>query len=418
MSHTRRHLNIDNASSTCRILVFFALLIWCIITSQAQTPAEQFASSGAVNPESCAVAIMDLKTEKIIDSHNIDMPLIPASINKVVTIATLLEKTGINYRYETDVYTTGHISDGILDGNLIIKGSGDPSLGADVDPKGTDILAECVKALKERDITIITGDIIIDETIFPAPAVPPSWQSGDLRHAYGTGCHGFNYKRNASGSASVSDPAAVFISQLRGTLQRNGIELQRLKDVNSGKKHLLFTHKSPTIDEIMRSCIMRSDNLYAEAMLRTLALASNHVGSTERGAELEMKYWNKKHLSTEGVVVVDGSGLSRSDRMTARFMMQVLHYMADNVDFASFFPLAGQEGTLRNFLKGTELDSYIALKTGSMNGIQCYAGYMLDDDYAPTHAIVIMANGFPSSRAAMKDAASKMLLDTFCSKSS
>jgi len=68
---------------------------------------------------------------------------------------------------------------------------------------------------------------------------------------------------------------------------------------------------------------------------------------------------------------------------------------------------------MRNFMKDTPLDSYLALKTGSMNGIKCYAGYLLDDDYAPTHAVVVMVNGFKGSRAAVKKAVGDMLLEIF-----
>ena len=99
--------------------------------------------------------------------------------------------------------------------------------------------------------------------------------------------------------------------------------------------------------------------------------------------------------------------------MTAEFMGDVLSRMSGDAYYASYFPLAGQEGTLKNFLADTPLDSYVALKTGSMKGIQCYAGYKLDDDYAPTHVIVIMINNLKSDRSRMRQAASRMLLDIF-----
>ena len=86
--------------------------------------------------------------------------------------------------------------------------------------------------------------------------------------------------------------------------------------------------------------------------------------------------------------------------------------MSEDVDYVSYFPLAGQEGTLRGFLKGTDLDAYIAMKTGSMSGVQCYAGYKLDDDFAPTHVVVVMANDF-SNRASLRRAVANLLLDIF-----
>lgn len=156
-----------------------------------------------------------------------------------------------------------------------------------------------------------------------------------------------------------------------------------------------------------------SDNLYAESMLRTLAMVEGQSATTINGVELENKLWRGKNLNFNGVNIVDGSGLSRSNRMTATFLTDVLKEMSRNVDYVSFFPLAGQEGTLKSFLKDTELDSYIALKTGSMRGIQCYAGYKLDDDYAPTHVVVIMINNFKCSRSVVRELCEKMLLKTF-----
>ncbi len=114
----------------------------------------------------------------------------------------------------------------------------------------------------------------------------------------------------------------------------------------------------------------------------------------------------------QGVNIVDGSGLSRQNRVTARFMAYVLAERSENPYYASFFPLAGQEGTLRSFLAETPLEGYVALKTGSMKGIQCYAGYKLDDNYAPTHIIVVMMNEM-TNRTAAREGLKKALLTVF-----
>lgn len=408
--------NINQISRHLRLFGLVAVMSLLAATSaisQANDAVARFVNCGAVDPDKCSVFIMDLADGRVIGEHNSKKPLVPASINKVVTIASLLEKSGIGYRYETKVYAGGRISNGVLDGNLIVVGGGDPSLGANVEPKGTDIMGEIVAALRENGIDTIAGNIEIEDRFFSGPATPPSWQSGDLRQTYGTGCHSLNYCRNASGSAAVADPAKVFIARLHKALTDGGIRVGGKAYYPSAKHKMLLNHKSPPIDEIMRSCMMRSDNLYAEAFIRTLGRLNGKEGSTEAGAASEIDFWRRKRLPVGDITVVDGSGLSRSNRMTADFMARVLKYMADNVDFASFFPLAGQEGTLRNFLKGTSLDSYMALKTGSMNGIQCYAGYLLDDNYAPTHVVVVMVNGFRGSRADVKKGVADMLLEIF-----
>ena len=121
-----------------------------------------------------------------------------------------------------------------------------------------------------------------------------------------------------------------------------------------------------------------------------------------------MNYWKSRRIPADSVRIVDGSGLSRSNRLTARFLAQLLRKMATNHYYASFFPLAGHDGTLRKFLAGTRLDGYVALKTGSMNGIQSYAGYKLDDNFEPTHVIVVMVNNM-ADRARARAGIQKML---------
>ena len=187
-----------------------------------------FTSSRAINAPQAAVLIYDLKNDREIASHNLDKPLIPASIMKAVTTATLLEKVGAVYRYVTE---TG----------------------------------DALKALK---VTAIKGRIIVDESRFPGPAINPQWSPGDLPHAYGTGTHGFNFEDNSSGR--------------RWGVTRIQVGGAQIDD--HGRKHLLGEHRSAPVDEIMRSCMMRSDNQFAEAMLRLVGDKYGKTGTVGGGA--------------------------------------------------------------------------------------------------------------------------------------
>lgn len=384
--------------------------------SAAQAAVDIFAASRGVAPESVAVLITDIADGRVLAAHNSAAPLIPASITKAVTIASLLQHSDIDARLHTQLLATGPTRDGTLRGNLIIVGSGDPTLNSTEAPYTPDFIGECVAALRKIGVDSIAGRIIADESIFSGPSTPPSWENADLRHSYGAGCFGINFENNSAGKRSVSNPAGVLQTRLHAALERSGIGLGN-NDFRQGERDLIFDHASAPLDEIMRSCMVRSDNLYAEAMLRHYALAAGRAGATNAGAEAELAYWRGQGADAEGVQLVDGSGLSRSNRLTANFLTDVLLTMCENANYASFFPLAGQEGTLRNFLRDTPLDSYIALKTGSMNGIQCYAGYMLDDDYAPTHTVVIIINDMKGARASVKRAAADMLMRIFAPES-
>ncbi|MDE6578810.1 MAG: D-alanyl-D-alanine carboxypeptidase [Muribaculaceae bacterium] len=397
-------------------LKLIVLLAACFVlqayASDPQAAVDEFVRKSGVRAESLAVKVTDLASGKSLASHNSASPLVPASIMKSVTSAALLEEAGPDFRFHTRVYIDGILDMGILRGNVVVEGSGDPSLYSSVEPYGTDLFKEIAETLHDMGIIQIEGKIIVDESAYPGPSRPASWMKADFSTTYGTGFHALNYRNNTSGNKAVENPSALFIRHLSSSLASSGIPVEN-KEVGIGRRTLILDHLSPPLDEIMRSCMMRSDNLFAESMLRMFGRLRGGSGSAADAASKAMEHWRKSDLPIEGVVIVDGSGLSRSNRVTADFMTAMLKSMSDDATYASCFPLAGQEGTLRRFLVNTPLDSYVAMKTGSMKGIQCYAGYKLDDDYVPTHTIVIIMNDINGSRDVAKKAAERMLLEIF-----
>ena len=402
-------MNIQNRLLNLLVCLLVALPAMAV---SPQDAVDRFVAGPGVDPDRTAVLIRELSTGKTLGAWNETLPLIPASIQKSVTTATLLGMLGKDWRFETDICVDGDVRHGVLDGNLIIVGSGDPTVNSAKQPSSPDIIGEVVSALRKLGIDSIAGGVIVDGEVFAGEPVPSSWLSGDLPHSYGTGVHGFNFQNNASGKRSVADPASVFLSRLKGALRSGGIRMGGVP-VRQGDRKRIFTHRSATLDEIMRSCMMRSDNLYAEALFRTIPVAKKERSTFASAAKIETDYWRKRKTDLDGVEIIDGSGLSRSNRTTARFMSQMLRKMSGDPYYASFFPLAGCEGTLKNLLAGTPLQEYVAMKTGSMSGIQCYAGYMLDEDYAPTHSIVVIVNGMRGSRASVRQGVERMLLSIF-----
>lgn len=383
----------------------------------ASSPLDTFLKSKSIAPGSTAVLIKDLKTGKTLVAHNASRPLLPASIMKTVTIAGLMQEQGPEERFHTKVYSDGPIEGNTIEGDLLIVGGGDPTLGANCEPESADIAEEIIAAFQHKGITNIRGDIRIDESLYDGPACPPSWVAGDLNEAYGTGSHALNFRRNASGSRAVTNPESVFLSYLTNRLRNAGIHISGTTSVGTTGPQdkdatLLADHVSDKYAEVMRSCMMRSDNLFAECLLRAFGIARGRSGSTSASADEMLAYWKKEGVPTQGVTLIDGSGLSRSNRVTADFISGILHTMGDNDEYASFMPLAGQEGTLSDFLKETQLDAYVAMKTGSMKGIQCYAGYKLDEEFGPTHSIVIIMNDI-GPRAGARKAAEQLLLEIF-----
>lgn len=382
------------------------------MTAAAKSPEEALATllkSASLDPDATSIYIHDLDANRNIISHNADVPVVPASVMKCVTTAALQEVMPYTTSLITNVLTEGSVEKGTLRGNLVVLGCGDPSLADGRHTDHPDFIAMIAAALRERGIKTIEGQIVVDDSRFAAPATPDSWEKADLTQAYGTGCHAFNFAANASGKRAVENPAEIFKTRLTEALQTRGITLSTTaQPAAGGKRELLVKYESPVLGQLMQSCMFRSDNLYAEAFMRLFGVKSGTDGGYKSSAQAAASYWKMKGLPTDGITIADGSGLSRSNRLTATFLGNVLNMMMWDPTYVSFFPLVGEEGTVKNFMKSTPLASYLAVKTGSMNGIQSYAGYLLDEDFVPTHTVVIISNNL-KNRSGFRAALSEFL---------
>ncbi|MDE6496794.1 MAG: D-alanyl-D-alanine carboxypeptidase/D-alanyl-D-alanine-endopeptidase [Duncaniella sp.] len=412
-----------------------------------------------------AIYIEDLRFGVPIVAENIDVSLVPASIMKSVTVASALAIGDPEERFVTPVTAVGNISpDGTLDGNIIVTTSGDPSIESSFLDGTHGFCDSIVTAVVNTGITAINGDIVIKEEGFEDDRVPAGWMDEDVAWPYGAGHHGANFRDNRftlrlpsretipyvpdldirivtrgkkqglkatrnrdtetftftgrvprrgySDRLAMPRPAKVMRHEIIEKLRTAGIEVRQSAVKPEKETILLYTHLSPTFREIMRSLMFRSDNMMAEGMLRALRPG----GSRADAVKEELAVWSDAGISLAGINIEDGSGLSRNDRLTARFLADVLKTMTApdySDDYTSLFPRAGYEGTVRNFLAGTHLEWYIALKTGSMRGVQSFAGYKFDEEGRPTHLIIFIVNGFTCNRATLKNAISRLLLEKF-----
>lgn len=374
-------------------LSFLILLLPSLLKAQSTEDAlELLLQSKSIDREKTAIFVWDLESDYPVVAHNSNSAIVPASVMKCVTTAALSRLMPYSERLSTKVFYSGNISGGNLKGNIIIEGTGDPSLSDNRHKGQPDFIESLIGALQSKGISSIEGEIVVSEDRFAGPAVPSSWSSTDLSQSYGTGFHAFNFEGNASGKKAVENPAAIFRRKLTGALADASIEFTETKTKSTNKRTPLLDYKSPPLSELMRSCMFRSDNLYAESFFRIFGVLNGTDGSAAMSPQVAMQHWDALSFPLEGVDIVDGSGLSRANRLTAEFLGSVLRSKAGDPEYLSFFPLVGEEGTVRNFMAGTPLQGRLALKTGSMNGIQSYAGYILDKEYMPTYVVVIMTN--------------------------
>ena len=413
-----RNLNKKSNDISSLRLIWLILLfaIFQIGNAQSADPEKALSnllSSPSLNKNQTAIYIWDLDADYQVVAYREASPIVPASVMKCVSAAELQSCMSPAACITTFVYIDGKVSNGRLAGNIIVVGAGDPSLGDSRHKNQPDFISEIIRALKEKGIQEIEGDIIIEDDLFCGPAAHPSWATSDLSQSYGTGCHAFNFEGNASGKAAVKNPSSVFIRKMKDALKAEGISIDaKSLPSNEKDKKILLGYDSPQLGTLMRSCLHRSDNLYAESFLRLFGINNGTDGSFDGSAVMAMQHWDALNYPVEGIRIVDGSGLSRENRLTAEFLGNVLKNLRNDPDYLTYFPLVGEEGTVRNFMKDTRLKGRMALKTGSMNGIQSYAGYVLDEDYVPTHVVVVMTNDL-KNRENYRAALSKFFLSLF-----
>lgn len=442
------------------IAILLSLLSWCVTTMYADTPCP-LEIPGAENTR-VGLLIYDLRGDSAILAVNADKMFTPASVMKSVTSAAVMMAVEPNTRIATNIVACGKISDGVLNGNLVVQTWGDPTIESRHFSDNKGFAQNIANALADREITKITGRVIIDESSFEEPGIPAGWLDEDVIWPYGCGLYGANFRDNtislsmpsgesnphvpglkvdyvkAKGGLSAKrqrgsktfsfkgtvprkghrdtyanpDPAATMRHEIETTLEKSGITISG-KDVKSGKETIIHSHLSPLVSDILRSLMVRSDNMMAEGMLR---LVSYDFSSRKEAIARERQLLSDAGLDVNGIVIEDGSGLSRNDRLSPRFLVNLYRYMLDlpqGQSYVGLFPRAGHDGTMRNFLKDTDLDGVIAMKTGSMRGIQSYSGFKLDENGIPTHAIAIMVNGFTCGRDVLKKEIQHLLLQTF-----
>ena len=140
-----------------------------------------------------SVLVQNLTTGEIIDSHRADKVVPPASVMKLLTTGAALEILGPGFRFPTIIEYMGTIENGVLRGNLYVRGGCDPSLGW----KGrTAFLDKWVKAVKSAGITRIDGAVIADMTMLDGEAQNPGWLCEDAGNYYAPGIFALNYYGN------------------------------------------------------------------------------------------------------------------------------------------------------------------------------------------------------------------------------
>lgn len=200
-------------------IVLLCLLICLHLLAGAQTPApvKWLLQAPYMRGASFSLVVKDVQEGRTVYSYDTDRLQSPASVLKTVATATALEILGEDYRYPTALEYDGILENGTLEGNLYIKGSGDPSLGSShFAPGQNKFLSTWIAALQKAGIKHITGSVISDESIFDTEGVSIKWLREDMGNYYAPGSYGISIFDNMY-KLSLQTGAAGTRPVLKGT---------------------------------------------------------------------------------------------------------------------------------------------------------------------------------------------------------
>ena len=367
------------------LFIFIVFSLW--IFAMPQAIVQEIQKSGIAKKDVSIYIKEAGNGGKVVASLNAGKTRTPASVIKVLSTYSALLKLGFEYRWPTQFYTTGRLQNGVLKGDLLVKGFGDPTL----DDRDLD---DIVATIRAKGIRKITGNIVIDRSYFK---VGSRDNSGFDKHTYSaynampdammfnervsTVCVTPNkrdvYKKNADGSYKVinklkyvnaackgkyswprvkieknevmptvilkgsiskrcgkcnvkyvlTKPYKSFYYALKEKLRQKGIQARgklKLKKIPKEAK-VLFTHYSDTLENIVSKTAKKSNNLYARHLLLILGAKVYGAPATlQKGRDAISKILHSKGALGYGTLMVDnGSGLSRIAKLTAKNLADV-----------------------------------------------------------------------------------------------
>lgn len=193
--------------------------------------------------------------------------------------------------------------------------------------------------------------------------------------------------------AELPNPALLLAQDFQASLNREGIETggqavdqdmhQRGKATSPVTRTTLHTHYSVPLSEIIREANQQSNNFYTEQIFKSLSLTQFPIATNQRSLDLVRQHWQSKGLDITELFMVDGSGLSPANAVSARFFTELMVYMYQKSeyrqDFIRSLAVAGKAGTLAGFLKNTELEGKLTGKSGTISRVRSYTGYITNN---------------------------------------
>lgn len=455
-------------------LLLFTSRLSAQATQAASAPAalastiDRLIADPAFSRGAWGISIHSLDRHETVYEHDAGKLLMPGSTLKLVTLAAAAERLGWDFAYSTALWRSGTIEGDVLNGDLIVVGTGDPSFD-DWDGAATAQFGSWAARLKADGIHKVNGRIIGDDNLFDDSGLMPGWSWDDIGLSYAAAVSALQFNENTvvltvtSGNAigeaaqveiapayatiqvrnqltttadptgsvtirqvengtavvlggsipkggslvrrlAVANPTLYFANAARTALVAQGIDITgAVVDVDdliappSGPFTVVADFRSPPLRELAKTMMQLSQNLFAESLLRTLGVLVTREGTASAGVAAVRDSLAAWGIPVEDFVIVDGSGLSRYDLLTARAATTVLaHVYADDTlrePYLATLPVAGVSGTLVTRMKGTPAEGNVHAKTGSFGNARAVAGFVRTAD-GEMLAFSIVANNY------------------------
>lgn len=359
-------------------------------TTLAERVAAQVRTSGVAG--STSVVVWDHTAQKILYQRRAFTPVAPASNAKLVTSAAALAQLGPAHRFTTRVAITGYISaSGVLRGDVFLIGGGDPTLSTrsfarrNLDGWGANIDL-LTYAVRGAGIKVVTGRVIADESFLDRQRYVTSWPSR-YRFDEATALGGLTLNQSYLGSclcgASAHQPAAFAATTYRRMLIARGVNVRGGAVIGRTPSYAreIGHVDSPPLSLIVRFMNRHSDNFTAEILLKDLGriAAGPGRGSTATGAFVATRALQNIGVRTTSLRIADGSGLSAANRVTGRFISDLLNIGTQNRTIGpawwNSFAVSGGSGTLRHRMSRRPYRGNVRGKTGTLSIASALSGY-------------------------------------------
>lgn len=453
----------------------FILLALATMEASADLPVSvaQALRQAGIPDSHVGIVVREIGNPQPLLAHGENRSLNPASVMKLVTTLAALDTLGPAHTFKTRIYADGPIVDGVLSGNLILQGGGDPALTLER-------FWLLLRELRERGVRDIRGDVLLDNHYYLLdPIDPAAFDQAPLRpyNAPPSALLGnFNTLNlrlsitDGSISTRIDPPTRtpILVNQLRNTdAPCNGWRAQVDRQPDSDKliltgayptacgdqsmplnllspeatlaalfgalwrelgglhggqvrpasgedraadaaPALLLEFDSPPLAQLVRDINKFSNNVMAKMLYLNLGAYRFEAPATWNKGDRAIRAWLKERgLEIPELVLENGSGLSRIERISAQSLAELLAYAAGRpayFEFAASLPAVGLEGTQRSRMNGSAMVGSAWLKTGSLNRVRGLAGYVLGPN-GSRRILVIFINHANAAAAGKAQAA-------------